>query len=385
MGETTGAFGVFDVNTARRLAVEGALLAGPRPPATKDGVMAVVNRLGGLQLDPTRTIERTELLVLWSRLGNYDRGLVDQLLRERKLFEHAAFFRPIDRLPEFRAQQRAFREAGTSWSGKAGRWIEANSRFHRSILDQLRAEGPLPSRSLDTSLVAEHWQSTGWTNNRDITRMLEFMDYRGEVAISGRSGAERLWDLPERVLPPTDDISYDEFLRRRSLHIVRRMGVANLREIRERTGELPDIDRAYLKRRLDQLTEEGELVAVDDRYWRHADADLDAKPSLTTFLSPFEPLTKDRERTDKMWGFKYKLEMYVPKEERQFGHYVLPMLHHERLVGRLSGAMDRKANVLRIQGLHWEEKPPADEEAAAENALADLARWLGADSISRDG
>lgn len=346
--------------------------------------MAVVNRLGGLQLDPTRTIERTELLVLWSRLGSYDRGLVDQLLRERSLFEHAAFFRPIDRLAEFRAQQRAFREAGTSWSGKAGKWIEANKRFHQSILDQLRANGPLPSRSLDTSLVAEHWQSTGWTNNRDITRMLEFMDYRGEVAIAGRDGAGRLWDLPERVLPPTDDISYDEFLRRRSLHIVRRMGVASLQEIRERTGELPDIDRAYLKKRLDELTEEGKLVALDDKYWRHGDADLDAKPSLTTFLSPFEPLTKDRDRTEKMWGFTYKLEMYKPKEERQFGHYVLPMLHNERLVGRLSGAMDRKANVLRIHGLHWEEKPTADAEAAAEDALSDLSRWLGADSISRD-
>src|SRR6478752_1649673 len=141
-----------DSDLRRRLAVDGALLAGPRPPATKDGVMAVVNRLGGLQLDPTRTIERTELLVLWSRLGNYDRSLVGQLLNERRLFEHAAFYRPIERLPEFRAQQRAFREARTSWSGEAGKWIEANKRFHHSILDQLRADGPLPSRSLDTSL-----------------------------------------------------------------------------------------------------------------------------------------------------------------------------------------------------------------------------------------
>jgi uncharacterized protein YcaQ len=366
------------------LAVDGALLAGPRPPATAEGIIAVVDRLGGLQLDPTRTIERTELLVLWSRLGNYDRSLVGQLLKERRLFEHAAFYRPIDRLPEFRAQQRAFREARASWSGEAGRWIEANKRFHQSILDQLRDNGPLPSRSLDTSLVAQHWRSTGWTNNRDITRMLEFMDYRGEVAISGRDGAERLWDLPERVLPATDDLSYDEFLRRRSLHIVRRMGVANLQEIRARTGELPDIDRAYLKKRLDEMTEAGQLVAVDDKYWRHADADLGAKPNLTTFLSPFEPLTKDRERTEKMWGFRYKLEMYVPKEERQFGHYVLPILHHERLVGRLSGAMDRKASVLRVEGVHWEETATADEEAAAENALVDLARWLGAESIKRD-
>ena len=235
----------MDPGLARRLAVEGALLAGPRPPATAEGVMAVASRLGGLQLDPTRTIERTELLVLWSRLGNYDRSLLDQLLRERRLFETAAFFRPIERLPEFRAQQKLFVAAQRKGTA-GGRWIEANRSFHQSILDQLRAEGPLPSRSLDKSTVAVHWQSTGWTSDRDVTRMLEFMDVRGEVAISGRHGAERLWDLTERVLPPTEDLTYEEFLRRRSLVIVRRMGVANMMQIRARTGELPDIDRPYL-------------------------------------------------------------------------------------------------------------------------------------------
>ena len=237
------------------------------------------------------------------------------------------------------APSRSSSRGSAQLDGEAGKWIEANRRFHQSILDQLRAEGPLPSRSLDTSAVAEHWQSTGWTNNRDITRMLEFMDVRGEVAISGRDGAERLWDLPERVLPPTDDITYEEFLRRRSLAHRPPDGCGQHdgdprahRRVAGHRSAVPD------QRLLDEMTEEGRLVAVDDKYWRHADADLDAKPALTTFLSPFEPLTKDRERTEKMWGFRYKLEMYVPKEERQFGHYVLPILHHERLVGRLVGA-----------------------------------------------
>jgi uncharacterized protein YcaQ len=372
----------FDLDLWRRLAVDGALLAGPRPPASAAGVMAVASRLGGLQLDPTRTIERTELLVVWSRLGNYDRSLVDQLVRERRLFEHAAFYRPIDRLPEFRAQQRAFRDAQTSWAGAAGRWIEANRRFHQSVLDQLRADGPLPSRALDTSTLAVHWKSTGWTNNRDITRMLEFMDYRGEVAISGRD-AERLWDLPERVLPPVEEIDHREFLRRRSLLLVRRNGVASLQDVRARTGELPDVDRAYLRRLLDELTEAGQLVAVDDKHWRHASADVDVKPALTTFLSPFEPLTKDRARTETMWGFRYKLEMYVPKEKREFGHYVLPVLHDGRLVGRLAAQMDRKANVLRVDGLHWEAPPSQAQADAAEATLSDLATWLGATEVSR--
>jgi uncharacterized protein YcaQ len=342
--------------------------------------MAVVNRLGGLQLDPTRTIERTEQLVVWSRLGIYDRSLIDQLLRERKLFETAAFFRPIDRLAEFRTQQKVFREGNRG----AATWIEANKAFHKSILDRLRVDGPQPSRAFDTSSLAVHWKSSGWTNERDITRMLEFMDYRGEVGVTSRNGAERIWDLPERFLPPTEDLTYVEFLRRRSMRIIRWMGFATMMQVRARTGELPDIDRPFLNRLLNEMAEEGLLVAVDDKNWRAADANLDAKPSLTTFLSPFEPLTKDRDRTERMWGFKYRLEMYVPKDQRQFGHYVLPMLYQEQLPGRLSAAMDRKANVLRIEGLHWEGNPTADEQAAAETTLADLARWLGADSISRD-
>jgi uncharacterized protein len=375
---------LIDESTARRLAVDGALLAGPRPPATREGVLEVVNRLGSLQIDPTRTIERTEQLVLWSRLGNYDRSLLERLAyKERRLFEYVAFYIPIERLPEVRAQQKLFANVTTGWSGAAKSWIEANARFRDSVLDQLRAEGPLPSRAFDTSLVEVHWQSTGWTNNRDITKLLEGLQQRGEVAIHSRVGQERIWDLPERVLPPPkEDLTYEEFLRRRSLGIVRRLGVAALSEIRERTPNLPDIDRSYLLKLLNQLTEEGVLVALDKARWRHADADVDAMPGLTTLLSPFEPLTKDRARTERMWGFRYKLEMYVPKEKREFGHYTLPVLHHERLVGRLDAEMDRKANVLRINKLYWEDKARPGEADAVEKAIADLAAWLGAASVS---
>jgi uncharacterized protein len=377
---------LIDESTARRLAIDGALLAGPRLPATDEGVLEVARRLGGLQIDPTRTIERTELLVLWSRLGNYDRSIVERLTyQERRLFEHAAFYIPIERLPEVRFQQKLFANAEGGSGAAARRWIEANARFRDSVLDQLKGEGPLPSRSLDTSKVAVHWQSTGWTNNRDITKMLELMQQRGEVAIHSRAGQERIWDLPERVLPPppATEMTYTEFIRGRSLWITRRMGVASLMEIRERSGDLPDIEPSFLTDRLNELAEEGRLVAVGPKTWRHADANPDANPTLTTLLSPFEPLTKDRARTERMWGFRYKLEMYVPKEKREFGHYTLPVLHHERLVGRLDAEMDRKANVLRVNKLHWENSPQKAEAEAADKVIEDLAKWLGAKEISR--
>ncbi len=376
---------MIDESTARRLAIEGALLAGPRPPATAKGILAVAARLGGLQIDPTRTIERTEQLVVWSRLGNYDRALLDRLIwQERRLFEHGAFYIPIERLPEIRYEQKAFTTGQISWAAGAIKWIAANARFHASILDQLRGEGPLPSRAIDTSAVEVPWKSTGWTNDRNITRMLEFMDGRGEIAISGRQGSERLWDLPERVLPPAGpELSQKEYLRRRSLMLARRMGVATLNEIRDRSPIVPDVDRAVLTVILDELVEEARLIAVDAKTYRAADADLDAKPNLTTFLSPFEPLIKDRARTVRLFGFEYKLEMYVPKEKRKFGHYTLPILHHERLVGRLDAQMDRRANVLRVNKLHWEAKPKPAEAEAVDWSIDDLAAWLGATEVSR--
>lgn len=164
---------------------------------------------------------------------------------------------------------------------------------------------------------------------------------------------------------------------------MRRFGLGTVSEIRDRNPAVPDVDRAALTKVLNELTEDGQLVALDDKTWRHSDADVNAQPQLTTLLSPFEPLIKDRERVERWWGFKYKLEMYVPKEKREFGHYVLPVLHHDRLVGRLAAEMDRKENILRIEGLHWEAQPAAAEAKAVDKVIADLAGWLGAREVTR--
>ena len=372
-----------DASVLRRLAVEGALLAGPRPPATAEGVMAVASRLGGLQLDPTRAIERTEYLVLWSRLGRYDTALVSRLLAERKLFEHAAFYIPIDRLSEIRFQQKLFAAGESSWPRGARLWIEANARMHRGIIDHVRANGPSPSRAFDASKVDQPWQSTGWTNDRNVTRMVEFMDARGELAVSRREGSDRLWDLPERVLPSTPELTPNEYLRRRSLRLMRRLGFGTMMDVRDRSPTVADLDKAALTKVLHELADEGRLVPLDAKTWRHAEADPDAAPTLTTLLSPFEPLIKDRARTERLWDFRYKLEMYVPKDKREFGFYVLPVLHGDRLVGRLDAEMDRKAKVLRVNRLFWESRSTAAEAAAVNGAIAELGTWLGAEGVSR--
>jgi uncharacterized protein len=380
---------------ARELAVEGSLLSGRQPTPDADGMLAVVQRLGGLQIDPTRTVEKTHLLVLWSRIGTYDRVLLDRLLwQERRLFEYNAFILPIERLPEARFLMAHFATGSGAWQARVRDWMTANRAFRRATLARLRSEGPLPSRALDADAIATGWKSSGWTNDRNVTQMLEFMSYRGEVAVAGRKGNQRLWDLPEKVLPadaPADDLSPPEFARRRLLSAVRLLGVASSRELQQR---VPHVPAAAVRGVMADLAAEGRLVpisigrpgepAVDA--WTHSRATAAGggrRETQTTLVSPFDPLIKDRERTERLFGFRYRLEMYVPPEKREFGKFVLPVLHDNSLIGRVAPVMDRRAGVLRIEGVFHERgaKAGAHAEAAVAGAVDRLAEFLGATSV----
>jgi len=376
----------MDFTNARRIAVAAALLDRQLPP-TEESVVAVARHFDGIQIDPTRTVERTQFLVLWSRFGNFDRSLVEKVLADRRLFEWNAFIVPVERLPELLYFAREYKVA-TDWRRWSVEWIATNREFHQSILDQLRAEGPLPSRQLDDSKVKAGWRSTGWTNERNSTRMLEFMGSRMEVVVAGRVGQERLWDLPERVIPadaPRDELTSEQYEERRVMRAMHRFGVATFQEVRLRAYGL-SIPAA--KTLLGRLVEEGRLIAVNLPY--------PGKPALayalpealerastttaprTTLLSPFDPLIYDRKRTERLFDFRYKLEMYVPKAKREFGHFVLPILHDEQLVGRLDSERDRKTNELQVIKLHWEDraKPTAGTRAAVDDAIAQLAEFV---------
>ncbi len=377
----------LDAAAACLIAVEASLLSANNTlSADGDGILRVVRHFGSLQLDPTRTVERTHYLVLWSRLGVYDREEIDRVLwRERRLLEHNAFLVPIERLPELRY------EAGPwidRWDGVKG-WIETNRAFHDSILDQLRDRGPLQSRDIDDSKLVEGWRSSGWTHGKNTTRMLEFMAKALEVLVAGRQGRERVWDLAERVIPPDapagtlDDEAYAE---RRLDEAMRRFGVADLREIKTRTYWAP---KDVLPRTIERFVEEGRLIAVDlprsgppRPTWATPDALARAESradSRTTLVSPFDPLVYDRERAAQLFDFEYKLEMYVPKAERQFGHFVLPVLYGNELVARLDSERDRKTSELVVRQLHWEaERPGAQVRRAVDAAIADLAAFVNA-------
>ena len=381
----------LSAEATRRIAVATSLLGAkvPRPKDDGHAILSVVRHFGTLQLDPTRTVERTHLLVLWSRLGKYDRAALDRVLwRERRLLEHNAHYVPIERLPELRY------EAGpwiSRWDGVSG-WIRTNQAFHDSILAQLRDRGPLQSRDIDDSMIVKGWESTGWTHGRNTTRMLEFLAKALEVLVAGREGQERLWDLPERVIPadaPTNTLDDEAYAVRRVEEAMRRFGVADLAQIKTRTYW---VEKAILPRTIERFVEEGRLIPVSlptnprkRPAWATPEALAVAdstQTSRTTFLSPFDPLIYDRERTLNVFDFDYKLEMYVPKAERQFGHFTLPVVHDNELVGRLDSEVDRKANVLVVNRLSWEDRQPkAAARVAVDAAIAELAAFVGATEV----
>ena len=373
---------VVTLDEARRIAVAAALLGTSPLKPTIRGVVEVARHFGGIQIDPTRTVERTQHLVLWSRIRNYDRKLLDRVLAERRAFEYAAFIMTPDRLPELRYFARTVYQGPEKWRQKARRFIEGNAAFRKSILDQLRANGPMQSRQFDDSTVKVGWESTGWTHGKNTTRMLEFMGVMLDVVVAGRVGQERLWDLPERVFPPdapAAELSAASYEEARVLRAAQRFGIATQQELRLRAYGLSIPDAKAL---LGRLVSDGRLTPVRMAQPRgEVDAfaltsALKAKDTATrtTLLSPFDPLVYDRDRTARLFDFAYKLEMYKPVAEREFGHFVLPILHNEQLVGRLDSERDRKKNELVVRKLHWEGRKPTAAVVTAVNQAVDELR-----------
>jgi len=380
----------LSAEVARRLAVRASLLEGPRPSPDRNGIMEVVRGLGSLQIDPTRAVERTHLLVLWSRLGPYDPRDLDRLrFEDRLLFEYAAFLRPTESYPEQAFAMERFATREGAWERRVRDWMAENVALRKAILKRLRAEGPLPSRVFVAPPGTTDWKSSGWTGGRNVPQMFEFMSRRGEILVAGREGGQRLWDLAERVvgdLEPRKALIPERFAEGRVQAALARLGAGDLNEIRDRVPILhtPDIRAA-----IDRLLADGTLARVKleaqpeaDAYMLAADLpliDSVAGPGWqprTTLLSPFDPLIRDRERTERLFGFHFRLEMYVPKKMRKFGFFVLPILHGDRLIGRVDPKMDRKRRVLHVRAVHAEPDAPVDDPAVG-HAVGDAIRELG--------
>ena len=318
---------------ARRIAVRAQLLDG-----SARGVLATVRRLGFLQLDPIAAVAPAQQLVLWSRLGRFDRARLDRLLWvERKLFEWNAFIWPIESLPLIQARMRRHRRANTT---TRERWthdfLEQNAGFRRYILRELERRGPLLGRELDDRSGGSG-RNHRWFGSRQVGLMLEALHRRGELAVVGRRSGQRLWDRAEAWYPET------------------------------KTVPLREAERILAEQRFRSLG-----VRLENGEWyAHPDVADGPVPDRATLLSPFDRLIHDRDRAEALFGFRYRLEMYVPQAKREYGYYVLPLLVGDELVGRAEPRFDRKAGTLELLGA-WGDTSRLDE------ALDELAAFLGA-------
>jgi uncharacterized protein YcaQ len=399
---------------ARRLAIRKQHLAGPRPSADRDGIMEVVRDLGYLQLDPIRVVERSHVLVLWSRLGKFDLSDLDALQwQERRLFEYWAYrasIVPTEDYPIHNLLMRRYprpRPGEPAQRERTRTWLEQNQALRRSILTRLRAEGPLPLRAFEDRAV-QGWESSGWTSGRNVERMLDVLWIQGKVVVAGRSGIQKLFDLADRWLPewtPRERLTERDVVRRATQRSLRALGVATARHIKSHyTVASRTFDRyANLAQTLSELEREGLIERVrmieDGADWPgpwyvHAE-DLPVLEELeagrweprTTLLSPFDNLIIDRARSEGLFGFRFRMEIYVPKDKRQYGYYVLPILHGDRLIGLVDPVMDRKGGTLAVNAVHAEPGAPMTPTTgrSVASAIEDLAAFLGAGEIDYRG
>lgn len=307
---------------ARRIAVRAQALDG-----SASGVLDTVRRLGSLQLDPIATVATPQHLVLFSRLGTYDTAELDRLIwDERKLFEWNAFVYPIESLPLIRALMRKSRRAATySWDRRRKEFLRENAGFRRYVLRELERRGPLLSRELEDR-AAERRGEHRWFGRRQVAQMLEALHRIGEVAVVGRRNGQRLWGLAEAWYPETTTVSVREAERTLAEQRFRSLGVR----------------------------------LVKGEWHAHPDVSDEPVPDRVTVLSPFDRLIHDRDRAEALFGFRYRLEMYVPAAKREYGYYVLPLLAGDRLVGRVEPRFDRKTRELEVLGA-WGDTSRLDE------------------------
>ncbi|KRA31433.1 MULTISPECIES: DNA glycosylase AlkZ-like family protein [unclassified Nocardioides] len=353
----------LDRQQARRIAVRAQLLDAWRP----ESLVATVDHLTLLQVDPTAAIAPNVDLVAWSRLGaGYSPSdLRFALEEERSLIEHGSYVRVMDDVVLDLATVR-------HWGrhDRALEWMAANAAFRADVLARVRDTGPVVAGDVPDTAV-EPWQSTGWTHDKNVVLMLEFLMMFGELAISGRRGRLRCFDLAERVHPadltlPSYDDARAEIASRRlaSLGIARARPAAQFSEIVEvgDIGEEAEVDGVAGTWRIDTDA----LAASEGPF-----------EGRCALLSPFDRLVYDRDRARDLFDFEYVLEMYKPAAKRRWGYFALPILYDDRLVGKLDAKADRKAGLLRVHAIHedfpWD--PAVGDAVEAEvQALAD---WLG--------
>jgi len=380
---------------ARSAALGAQGLLGPVRTSTPNSghLSRTMDRLGVLQIDAVNAVARSHHLVLRARLGCHDEKLLERAYAAGDLLEywaHEASFIPMADQPLYRWRM-ARAEAGQVWAGIA-KFAALKSDYVARVLDEITDRGPLAAGDISEG-AERRGQWWGWSDSK---LALEWLFWIGQVTVSRRQGFTRLYDLTERVVPhhilsqqtPTETEAHRELLRRAATHL----GVATI-------ADLADYHRLHkrdAKARVAELVEEGSLEEVNVRGWSEPaltpqDLTVPRRPSRSLLLSPFDPVVWCRPRAERLYNFKYRLEIYTPEPKRHYGYYVLPFLHNSDLVGRLDVRADRKASILRVPGAFAEAGPChpdlGDPRASSEMTealcleLRRLADWIGLERI----
>jgi uncharacterized protein len=395
------------LENVRRLAVTKQHLAGKLPTKpSADNILRVFRDLGCIQLDPISAVAPSHLIVLWSRIGNFDKTHLERLLwSDRKIFEywaHQASLVLMEDYPLYHPMMRGFPQTfakgwGPGWTERNFQWITSHNDLRDYVLGELKTKGALLSRQFEDKTRRKP-RGSGWGSSSDVSRMLSNLFFRGDVMVVGRQGNQKLWDLSERFLPrwvskkvlAADEIEYEAVQRS-----IRALGTATASEI----------DYHFLRGRyhhlnstLKQLVDESRIYPVDiedsgigkgERYIHAKDITLLSEletggwqPRIS-LLSPFDNLICDRTRTKLLFNFDFTVEIYTPSHKRKYGYYVLPILYGDKLVGRIDPLMNRKEEQLQIKAVHAEPSAPRDQTFARKlrDVIEQFSGFLGAKEV----
>ena len=379
------------------LAAQG-LLTPPTKTAQKEDLLAAIRRMDLLQIDTISVVNRSPYFVLWSRLGHYDPTWLEQLQTEGALFEywaHMLSFIPIEDYGLYRRMM--LDDLPRYWPSKSRQFIAENPQVIDSVMGRIRAEGGLRSADFIRRESDDDKYMRGvWTGGWKVEKLaLESLFNTGDLMVARRNKFQRVYDLPERILPGWNDAeapSYDALMRTLVLKSVRALGAAPARWI-------PDYFRLPKKEVVTlvaQLAAEGNLLTAavaewDEPVYIHPDnrdlldaaANNSQVATRTTLLSPFDPVVWDRERTETLFDFSYRLECYTPAAKRRYGYFVLPVLFRGALVARLDAKAHRKAGQFEVKAFYLEPGVDATAEMVAEigAAITACARWHGTPKV----
>ncbi|WP_238935251.1 winged helix-turn-helix domain-containing protein [Pseudomonas typographi] len=375
----------LSIAQARRIGLSAQGFGGRARGVTARHLLAMLERLGALQLDSVNAVVRSHYLPLFSRLGPYPREALDRLAwggrRHQQLFEawgHEASLLPLCLQPLLRWRQARAAQGAGIYQGLA-RFGRENTGVLNRVLGQVAARGPVGAGALST----REGKAGPWWDWSEEKQALEWLFAAGELCVASRRGFERLYDMPERVLPasilaqptPTEADAQRALL----LHAAQALGVATEKDLREYFRLAP----ADTKARLVELEEEGALLRCKVEHWRQPawclpTVKVPRKVAASALLSPFDSLLWVRDRVERLFEFRYRLEFYLPPAKRTFGYYVMPFLHQERIEARVDVRADRASGALVVHALHQESVGlDAAGRAALGEQLQALADWLG--------